>query len=671
MKIDERTSQILMLLIQADAPMTGNELADKLAISRRSIQTHIKDLRELLEEYNIELISKKGTGFYLDISEEEKRDLFSRMDVEIDYTFSQSHRIRIILEKLFNSEAPRTIASLADELLISKSLVSKDLAKLNERLAAYDAEAVSRRNMGVMLTGNEFGIRQAYKTSLYEQTVENYSYTEEEAKNLTLLDLRTGEEFYRRYVQAFPGFSIIRIQGALHMAERRLNTMFTTSSWLNLLEYVTLMLLRQHHSHAVPEQPQHVVEKLRASTEYKVASELVMQLSSLTAYQRQAEIDYLAVMLLASIRQNSIEDYENAFSQIDADTVEKTRNVLKYLGNIVNFPLEKSQELLVCASYYIDKAALVAHYGISFFINQGSNFQANYRSNDIFIACISSHCAICEMLGFDITNESLAHIAMLICNVIYCRDSFVKGVYVSHDEYYMARQQANKIESMVPEVRIERILRRHELSTAMDILRDNNIIYFSPYPFLTSTFPMHQVIVSKDFCEEDLHKTRREIFKMRFDSSDGMVVTPQEAKTPLITAALVTMDRVLQDKFEVIQCGAALLQNAGYVTEDYWKDVIHRENASPTSLQYGVAIPHGAQKHILKSGIAVIRLKQPILWSGQWVDLVFLLALTPKDGQNIGLFSRRLYGLLCDPDARDRMRQASSKKELIDCINMY
>ena len=56
--------------------------------------------------------------------------------------------------------------------------------------------------------------------------------------------MRTSEEFYRCYVQAFPGFSLIRIQGALHMAERRLNTMFTTSSWLNLLEYVTLMLLR-------------------------------------------------------------------------------------------------------------------------------------------------------------------------------------------------------------------------------------------------------------------------------------------------------------------------------------------------------------------------------------------------------------------------------------------
>ena len=33
MKIDERTSQMLTLLVQANTPMTGNELADKLAIS--------------------------------------------------------------------------------------------------------------------------------------------------------------------------------------------------------------------------------------------------------------------------------------------------------------------------------------------------------------------------------------------------------------------------------------------------------------------------------------------------------------------------------------------------------------------------------------------------------------------------------------------------------------
>ncbi len=671
MKIDERTSQMLTLLVQANTPMTGNELADKLAISRRSIQTHIKDLRELLAQYGVKLISKKGTGFMLDLSTDEKKTVLARMDVEIDYTFSQDYRIRIILERLFNSEAPRTIASFADELFISKSLVSKDLSKLNERLATYDAEAVCRRNMGILLQGNEFGIRQAYKASRYEQVAEDYTYTEEEEKNRGLLDMRTSEEFYRCYVQAFPGFSLIRIQGALHMAERRLNTMFTTSSWLNLLEYVTLMLLRQQHTHSTSEQPQQVIDMLRASLEYKAASELVMQLSSLTAYQRQAEIDYLAVMLLASVRQNTIEDYEAAFTQIDPTITEKTQNVLAYLGEVVGFPLDKSRELLVCTSYYIDKAAIVAHYGIGFFINQGSNVQAGYRSDDIFIACISSHCTICEILGFDITNESLAYIAMLICNVIYCRDSFVRGAYVSHDEYYMSRQQANKIESMIPEVRIEHIIRRRELSTAMDILRDDNIIFFSPCAFLTTTFPVHQVVVSKDFCTEDANNARRELFAMRFGSVDGIIVAGKESGTPLTSAPLVAMDKVLADKFEVIQYAAALLQNAGYVTQDYWKDVVHRENASPTALQYGVAIPHGAQKHILRSGIAVIRLKQPVLWSGQWVDLVFLLALTPRGGENIGLYTRRLYGLLCDPDARDRMRVAQTKEELIDFINEH
>jgi activator of the mannose operon (transcriptional antiterminator) len=86
---------------------------------------------------------------------------------------------------------------------------------------------------------------------------------------------------------------------------------------------------------------------------------------------------------------------------------------------------------------------------------------------------------------------------------------------------------------------------------------------------------------------------------------------------------------------EIIELLCKLLQEKGYVNEEYVNDSIEREKLSPTTIGGEIAIPHGHPKNVLKQGIAMAILKKPILWKHQMVSVVFMLSIKDTQSEDI------------------------------------
>ena len=95
---------------------------------------------------------------------------------------------------------------------------------------------------------------------------------------------------------------------------------------------------------------------------------------------------------------------------------------------------------------------------------------------------------------------------------------------------------------------------------------------------------------------------------------------------------------------EVIRLLAGRLERLGYVRPSFADAVLAREARMPTGLPMGrdsnVAVPHTDPEHVLKPGIAVATLAQPLAFANMEdpdeavpVGLVFMLALNDKDRQ--------------------------------------
>ncbi len=95
---------------------------------------------------------------------------------------------------------------------------------------------------------------------------------------------------------------------------------------------------------------------------------------------------------------------------------------------------------------------------------------------------------------------------------------------------------------------------------------------------------------------------------------------------------------------DVIRILANRLQELGYVKPSFADAVIAREAALPTGLPLGgdnnVAVPHTDPEHVLKPGLALATLAEPVMFSNMEdadeklpVSVVFVMALNDKDKQ--------------------------------------
>jgi mannitol/fructose-specific phosphotransferase system IIA component len=99
--------------------------------------------------------------------------------------------------------------------------------------------------------------------------------------------------------------------------------------------------------------------------------------------------------------------------------------------------------------------------------------------------------------------------------------------------------------------------------------------------------------------------------------------------------SIITKDRInlranAIDKADAICKAGELLVKSGCVLPEYVDGMLTREQSMSTSLGNGVAIPHGIHeniKHILQTGISVVRLAEGVEWDeGEKVSLVIGIA---------------------------------------------
>jgi len=113
----------------------------------------------------------------------------------------------------------------------------------------------------------------------------------------------------------------------------------------------------------------------------------------------------------------------------------------------------------------------------------------------------------------------------------------------------------------------------------------------------------------------------------------------------MVNEELLFVQKSFKSNEEVISFLSAQLQEKGFVKESFLDAVIEREKEHPTGLYLGkinVAIPHTDVQHVLKPGMAVATLKEPVIFRKMDepkdsipVSMVFLLAiLDPQEYVN-------------------------------------
>lgn len=143
-----------------------------------------------------------------------------------------------------------------------------------------------------------------------------------------------------------------------------------------------------------------------------------------------------------------------------------------------------------------------------------------------------------------------------------------------------------------------------------------------------------------------------------------------------LTPAMILPGLEVSTSDEVMETVGGAVVRAGYAKLSYLQALKDREKDYPTGLDvdgFGVAIPHTAVDHVLKSGVAIATLKQPVTFVQMGTDdetvevrVIFMLAVTDPNDHIDEL--QQILAILQDTAVLQKLMNVENAEQIIALI---
>lgn len=195
MEFTPRTKQILTAMLKADRTISAKNLAEKVGVSKRTVQRELEYIGMSLKPYQIQFMSKTGVGIWLEGSHEEKARLLADLQSGDAYDVSnrEERRKRLVLE-ILKDKGLKKLFYYSSKFKVSEATISTDLEAVEEWLNKYDLHVIRKPGSGVAIEGSEESYRKAIKAFINENIdtrllQEAYEYEPDSLDGLTKSNL--------------------------------------------------------------------------------------------------------------------------------------------------------------------------------------------------------------------------------------------------------------------------------------------------------------------------------------------------------------------------------------------------------------------------------------------------------------------------------------------------
>lgn len=142
----------------------AKDLALKAGVTERTIKSDIKDLAEYASFSGAKLISQKGTGYKLVVTDE-KQFNYIRNQLHMYYSAMGTNqnevknRCNAIIRRIITEEGFMTIEDVAEELFLTKSAIREEMKLVNQYLDNFRLRWKKKHEDGPLIQGNELNKR--------------------------------------------------------------------------------------------------------------------------------------------------------------------------------------------------------------------------------------------------------------------------------------------------------------------------------------------------------------------------------------------------------------------------------------------------------------------------------------------------------------------------------
>ncbi|MEH7093511.1 BglG family transcription antiterminator [Neobacillus vireti] len=352
MYISARERQILEVLLKNPDETTVKDLAELIGVSGRTIHRDLKNIEDILDEYNLILQKKSGVGVQITGEQNKIREL------EL-YLFNLSHkeytpdeRQTIMLCELLETSEPVKLLALASDLNVTIATVSSDLTKLEERLKTVGLALIRRRGYGVEIEGEESAKRRAMS-----QLISEY-LDESELLSLTRdnIQMRSTQQIHsisERLMGLVEKKKLVIVENIVNSIVQELPFSMADSAYIGLVVHLALAVERIQKGEGIKINFSYL-EDQKVTKEYKFAEKIVSQLERVfTIRIPEAEIAYITMHLKgAKLRHEN----EHSIEDTSLQAAIKTKKLIEIVGKLAGMDLSTNRSLFEGLSVHLKPA---------------------------------------------------------------------------------------------------------------------------------------------------------------------------------------------------------------------------------------------------------------------------------------------------------------------------
>ena len=294
MDITPRMHQILNVLLKEKEPISVKYLAEKVGVSKRTVQRELEYITGALRGFEIQFCSKTGVGVHLKGNEAEKQRLQKELCKEDSYDVGnrEERRKRLVLEILKEKEL-RKLFYYSNLFGVSESTISADLEAVEGWLLKYGLQVIRKPGSGISVQGSEEDYRRAIRAFINENIDtkvlrEAYEPSEPAQEQYELLQKSEigqilNDDILKRVIDCVSGMNNIRVMT------------LTESSYVGFVIHIAIAINRILKNETI-EANDAWEQKLPKDEDYRLAEEIVEELEEEFEIQiPDMEISYICL----------------------------------------------------------------------------------------------------------------------------------------------------------------------------------------------------------------------------------------------------------------------------------------------------------------------------------------------------------------------------------------
>ena len=632
-----RQLKILEILINNVQGMTGNQLSERLDVSSRTIRNEIGKINSIWNEEDNIIKASKRTGYYIEEKHQDAvREYFLRADA-LKTEESTDYRGWTIFGIVL--EAGQTdLYSLAEKLCLSEQAVYKEITKFRKNLQEeYQCKILHISAERVWIDEDERMIRQTLFRVIKNET-------------------QKGINSYNCFLNAIlePVFEKEIYEGLMKLTKEYFDSKCIQISDANLYMIVSaiyITILRNGQGYKLSdrecEKQGIFVSENKELFDYLLAQGIEMQ---------AVDLKLLGELLHSfKLTQNPVK--ESNIGGLSTLILEEFCNEVmeKY-----HFDLWQSHDfydnILIHIEYMLRR--METGYAIQNpLLNEiKKQYPYAYEISMLLVPIVYRY------KSCYIQDDEISYIAIFVEHFLENVNQRLQAVIISSSRYSASTIVSNwlemnfqnqiEVKAMIPLHNLDQFLEGNQVDLIISIM--DTIVHPVINTFRIEGIPNRN---TQNAINALIHKIRmnyrfREIIKEHFDKKIIRIYTEKK-----------TFADVIQDLSE-------MLKEEEYISDvnEYVDDVLQREIIYPTCIGDWFMIPHPLVTFAKKTAIGVAVLKQPLCMHNKNIQLIFLLAMEPKQNEKIGILFQFFTHMALEKTSISMLAAVENEKEFLDCL---